>query len=138
MMKRLCNPDPVLPGFVIIARIMTGIIIANYGLEVFNKEQMHGNVQWLTDVHFPLPFIMAYIGKGIELAGGVLLISGLVTRLSCIALIADMIVIIFIMGHGKIFGDEQLPFLLMLLFIVFAVNGAGRWSIDKMIFDKKS
>jgi putative oxidoreductase len=116
---------------------MTGIIIAYYGLEIFNKEHMHGNVQWLSDIHFPLPFIMAYIGKGIELVGGVFLILGLLTRLSCIALIADMIVIIFIMGHGKIFGDEQLPFLLMLLFITFAVNGAGKWSIDKVIFDRK-
>jgi putative oxidoreductase len=138
MIKRLCNPNAVLPGFMIIARIMTGIIIANYGLEVFSKEHMNGNVQWLTDIHFPLPFIMAYIGKGIELVGGMFLVLGLLTRLSCIALIADMIVIIFIMGHGKIFGDEQLPFLLMLLFIVFAVNGAGRWSIDKLIFDRKA
>jgi len=137
MIKRLCNPNPVLPGFMIIVRIMTGIIITNYGLEVFSKEHMHGNVQWLTDIHFPLPFIMAYIGKGIELAGGVFLILGLLTRLSCIALIADMIVIIFIMGHGKIFGDEQLAFLLMLLFMVFVVNGAGKWSLDGLIFNKK-
>jgi len=138
MIKRLFNPNPDVPGFMIIVRIMTGIIIANYGLEVFSKEHMSGNVKWLTDIHFPLPFIMAYIGKGIEFVGGVMLVLGLLTRLSCIALIADMMVIIFIMGHGKIFGDEQLAFLLMLLFIVFAINGAGRWSIDKVIFDRKA
>lgn len=117
---------------------MTGIIIANYGLEVLSAKHMKGNVHWLTDIHFPLPFIMAYIGKGIELIGGIFLILGLLTRLSCIALIADMIVIIFIMGHGKIFGDEQLPFLLMLLFVTFLITGAGKWSMDRIIFDKKA
>ena len=137
MIKRLSNPNPTYPNWLIIVRISTGIIIANYGLEVFSRGHMNGNVQWLTDIHFPLPFIMAYIGKGIELAGGIFLILGLLTRLWCIAMIADMIVIIFIMGHGKIFGDEQLPFLLMLLFIVFAINGAGKWSMDKMIFTRR-
>ncbi|WP_295796604.1 DoxX family protein [Mucilaginibacter sp.] len=138
MLKKLLSSDPILKNWQVIARVITGIIIARYGLEVFSHDKMKGNADWLTEIHFPAPVFMAYVGKATELLGGILLVFGLVTRFASIALVVTMTVVIFIMGKGNIWGDEQLPFLLLLFFVSFILGGAGKWSLDYLLFDKKS
>jgi putative oxidoreductase len=137
MLKKMLSSDPILKNWQIIARVITGIIIAKYGLEVFSHDKMKGNADWLTDIHFPASVFMAYIGKGTELVGGILLVFGLVTRFASIALVVTMTVVIFIMGKGNIWGDEQLPFLLLLFCVSFILGGAGKWSLDYLLFDKE-
>jgi putative oxidoreductase len=137
MLKQLLNSKIILDKWFIIIRVITGIMIARYGLEVFNTNKMDGNVAWLKDIHFPVPVFMAYVGKCAELIGGIFLIFGLFTRFAAILLIIDMLVIIFIMGKGNIFGDEELPFLLMTLFICFLFRGGGELSLDHLFFNKK-
>lgn len=117
----------------ILIRIFSGILIAHHGLGLFNTGHMDGNVAWLTDIHFPLPYVMAYIGKGTELAGGILLAIGLFTRISATLLVINMSVITFIMGHGKILDEDQHPFLFLLLFAVFLFYGGGKYSLDKYL-----
>ena len=138
MFKQLLSSNAILKNCLVLVRIFAGIIIAKYGLEVFNHDKMKGNADWLTDIHLPAPVFMAHLGKGTELIGGILLIIGLCTRLAAIALVITMSVVIFLMGKGNIFGDEQLPFLLLLLFISFIFSGAGKWSLDYLLFDRKN
>jgi putative oxidoreductase len=118
-------------------RILTGLFMVYHGWEVFSADKMTGYQQWLTDLKFPSPALMAYLGKGSELVGGILLTLGLLTRLAVIPLIGTMAVICFGMGHGKIFMDDQHPFLFILLFLVFFFCGPGRYSLDKILFRKK-
>jgi len=137
MIKKILSSNPILKNWEVIIRIIAGIIIAKYGLEVFNHNKMKGNADWLTDIHFPAPVFMAYVGKATELLGGILLVFGLATRFASIALVLTMTVVIFIMGKGNIWGDEQLPFLLLLFFVNFILCGAGKWSLDYLLFDKE-
>jgi putative oxidoreductase len=137
MIKQLLSSRTILEKWFIILRIVTGVMIARYGLEVFNKTKMDGNFAWLTDIHFPAPVFMAYLGKGAELIGGIFLMLGLFTRFAAVVLIINMLVIIFIMGAGNIFENEQLPFLLMILFICFLFQGGGELSLDHLFFNKK-
>lgn len=136
MFKQLLTSRVILGNWLIVIRVIAGIIIAKYGLEIFNKGQMEGNVAWLKDVHVPMPVFMAYLDKATELIGGAFLILGLLTRLVCIALVINMSVITFIMEKGTIWGDGQLPFVLLLLFAIFFFSGAGKWSLDHLLFDK--
>ena len=138
MLKKLLSSDPILKNWKLITRVITGIIIAKYGLEIFSHDKMKGNADWLTDIRFPAPVFMAYVGKATELLGGILLVFGLVTRFASIALVITMTVVIFIMGKGNIWGDEQLPFLLLLFFVSFILGGAGKWSLDYLLFDRES
>ena len=138
MLRQLLTSDGFYKNFLAIIRAIAGIIIAKYGLEVFKADGMKGNFDWLTDLHMPAPHFMAYLGKLTELIGGGLLAIGLFTRLVTIPLIINMGVIIFFMGKGNIWGDEQLPFLLLLLFAVFFFTGAGKWSVDHWLFDRKN
>jgi len=137
MIKKILSSNPILKNWEVIIRIIAGIIIAKYGVEVFNHNKMKGNADWLTDIHFPAPVFMAYVGKATELLGGILLVFGLATRFASIALVLTMTVVIFIMGKGNIWGDEQLPFLLLLFFVNFILCGAGKWSLDYLLFDKE-
>jgi len=79
-----------------------------------------------------------HLGKATELVGGAFLILGLLTRLVSIALVINMSVITFIMEKGTIWGDAQLPFVLLLLFAAFFFSGAGKWSLDHLLFDRKN
>jgi uncharacterized membrane protein YphA (DoxX/SURF4 family) len=118
-------------------RIIVGVFMVYHGWEVFIDDKMLGYQQWLTDLKFPSPAFMAYLGKGSEFVGGVLLTLGFLTRLSVIPLIITMAVICFGIGHGKIFMDDQHPFLFILLFLVFFFYGPGWLSVDKIIFKRR-
>jgi putative oxidoreductase len=77
---------------------------------------------------------MAYSGKLIELLGGFFLILGLFTRVITALLFITFVFITFVMGEGRIFTDNQHPFLLSLLSLIFFFTGAGRFSIDYILF----
>ena len=120
-----------------IIRILVGALMTYHGLEVFNEDIMDGYVTRLSNLHFPAPVIMAYVGKGSEFIGGVFLTLGLLTRLAIIPLIATMAIICFGMGSGKFWYEDQHPFLFILLCLVFFFCGPGRYSLDKIIFKNK-
>jgi putative oxidoreductase len=137
MFKKLFTSRSFLENWLASVRVVTGILIAIVGFEVFDKGRMNGNVAWLTDLHFPVPHFMAYLGKAAELIGGIFLALGLLVRLMSVILVVDMFVITFIMGQGKILGDAQLPFVFLLLFAGFFFAGSGKWSLDYLLFDRK-
>lgn len=137
MLKRLFSSRPILENWLVIIRIIVSMLIATYGLEISDPEKMKGNVAWLTDIHFPIPVFMVYLGKITELAGGISLAMGLCTRFVSIALVINMSVITIFMGNGKIFDDAQLPFLFLLFFICFIIYGGGKWSLDNLLFNRK-
>jgi uncharacterized membrane protein YphA (DoxX/SURF4 family) len=118
-------------------RIIVGILMIYHGWEVFKKDTMDGYAKWLTDLHFPMPALFAYLGKGAEFVGGIMLTLGFLTRLAIIPVVITMGVICFGMGQGRVWADEQHPFLFILLCLVFFFFGPGRFSVDKVIFKNK-
>jgi len=118
-------------------RLLVGSFMIYHGAEVFEQEKMDGYTKWLTDLKFPSPELMAYLGKGIEFAAGLLFTVGLFTRLAIIPLVGTMLIIAFGMGHGKIFMDDQHPFNFVLLFLVIFFTGPGRFSLDYYLFGRK-
>jgi putative oxidoreductase len=138
MLKRFFSPSPLWQesGLTLI-RIIVGSFITYHGLEVFDHEKMDGYSKWLTDLQFPSPVLMAYLGKGIEFVAGILLLVGFLMRLAIIPLIITMLTITFGMGKGKIFMDDQHPFLFVLLFLVLFFTGPGPFSLDSFFFGKK-
>lgn len=125
------SPNPIWQDAgLFLVRLLTGAFMVYHGWEVFLPDKIEGYTQWLTDLRIPAPRFMAYLGKASELVGGLLLVVGLFTRFAAIALAVTMAFICFAMGNGKIFTDDQHPFLFVLLAAVFFFMGAGRWSLD--------
>ena len=119
-------------------RIVTSIFLIYHGWEVFDQEKMNGYAKWLGEMQFTSPLIMGYAGKGAELLAGLLLLLGFLTRVAVILLITTMLIITFGIGQGRIFMEEQHPFLFILLGLLFFFTGPGKWSLDEILFHNKS
>ncbi len=63
-------------------------------------------------------------------------ILGLATRLSAIPLIITMLVAAFIVHPADGFGQQELPLLYATVYLILAVAGAGRISLDRWIYDR--
>lgn len=121
-----------------VIRITIGIFLIYHGWEIFSVGKMNEYLKWDVFKETTSGKILVYAGKGAELLSGILLLLGLLTRLACIILICTMAYIAFFLGHGKIWYDDQYPFLFALFGLVFIFTGPGALSVDKVIFGNKN
>jgi putative oxidoreductase len=134
----MVNPNNQSPGVwydgIALVRIAVGVMLIFHGWQVFETEDMSGFADLLFNMSIPFPEAMAYTGKLIELIGGFFLVLGLFTRLITAMLFITFIWITFVLGEGKFLTDNQLPFLYALMSLLFFFSGAGRLSIDYILF----
>jgi len=71
-----------------------------------------------------------------EVFCSILLFFGITTRLAAIPLIITMLVAAFIIHADDGFGRQELPLLYTAIYIVFVINGAGKFSIDNWVYNK--
>jgi uncharacterized membrane protein YphA (DoxX/SURF4 family) len=136
-MKRFFSPAPFsLTAGLTLIRLFIGFFMMYHGYEIFNEKIMNGYFQWDMFKNSSSAKTMVYIGKATELIGGILLFLGLFTRVACLMLIITMSYITFFVGHGKIWYEDQHPFLLVLFALLFFFTGPGNFSLDKLIFKK--
>lgn len=106
-----------------------------HGWEVFDSETMKGYLGQDAFKNYSSPLPMIYMGKTAELVSGLLLTLGFLTRVGCVILMLTMLYISFFVGHGKVWYEDQHPFLFVLLALVFFFTGPGKWSVDCVIFN---
>jgi putative oxidoreductase len=130
MASKIFSSDPVsVEKGLAIVRITTGLLMAYHGLEIFNRELMVGYVNWDVIKGLPAPEFMVYLGKGLELVTGLLLLAGLFTRLTGILIMVNMLFICFFVGSGKFWSEDQHPFLFSVIGLLFFMTGPGAWSL---------
>ncbi len=64
----------------------------------------------------------------------ILVVIGLFTRLATIPLIISMLVAICIVNNGDFTGKGQEATLFLVAFLSLAITGAGKYSLDELIF----
>jgi len=93
---------------------------------------------WFGSLGIPFPTLNAYMAASTELLGVVLLTLGLFTRLISIPLMVIMVVAITTvhLAHGFSAGDNgfEIPLYYMLFLAIFASFGAGKLSLDHLLF----
>ncbi len=98
--------------------------------------------EWFGSMGIPLPTLNAYMAATTEIVGVVLLTLGLLTRAISIPLIVVMIVAIVTvhLPNGFSAGNNgfEIPFYYMLFLLIFLSHGAGKFSLDRLIFGDKS
>lgn len=96
---------------------------------------------WFGSIGIPFPTLNAYLAATTELLGVVLLTLGLFTRLISLPLIVVMIVAITTVhvAHGFSAGDNgfEIPLYYMLFLAIFASFGAGKFSLDHLLFGEE-
>ena len=117
-----------------LVRIMVGVMLIFQGWQLFEVHDLNVFVDLLFNMSIPFPDAMVYSAKLVELIGGFFLILGLFTRLMTALLFITFLLLTFGLGQGKIFTENQLPFLYALISLIFFFTGAGRLSIDFILF----
>lgn len=87
---------------------------------------------------FPDPFgvgsqLSLMLAIGAEFFCAVLVAIGLATRFTAIPLIITMATAFFVIHSGDAFGDKELSLIYMTVFLVIALIGPGKYSVDNFI-----
>lgn len=98
-------------------------------------------LQWFGhDLGIPAPLLMAFLDKGIEFFGGILIVVGLFTRVSAslvafVMLVATLVANIDYNSTVHLFRqDASITISVMLFSILLILKGAGSCSIDNFLF----
>jgi putative oxidoreductase len=117
-------------------RIMAGIAFIIHGLPKF--ENLQGTQGFFASVGIPAELALL-IGL-LEVVGGILLIVGLITRITSIFFIIEMIDAVLIVKAGNGFmgeGGYEVDLLLMAISISLLLSGPGRISIERDVLKRE-
>jgi putative oxidoreductase len=112
-----------------LARIAAGAIFVAFGIGKFTAHA--SEVDSFRTYGLPEPDVFVYAIGVLEIAGGLLLVAGLATRLAALALAGDMLgaIIVSGIGQGEAISYTLAPALLVTMVVLLRL-GAGRPSVD--------
>jgi len=147
----LVNPSSDGPASVLFLRLMAGGVFLWEGILKF--VYVNQGVGRFTKLGMPFPHLTANFIGYLEIVGGLLLLSGLLTRLIAIPFIIEMIVAILSTKISLYLGTSPLPlppsppqfgmwavlhevrseYAQLLTTAFLLVNGPGKWSLDALL-----
>jgi putative oxidoreductase len=152
----LLNPPVDGPRSILALRLMAGGVFFWEGILKFVYTNQ--GVGRFTKLDIPFPHFTANFVGGLEIIGGLLFLSGFLTRLIAVPFIIEMIVAILATKISIFFGTSPLPLppglpkigpwavlheirsdyaqLITSLFLL--INGPGRWSLDALLSGRRS
>src|SRR6059036_1942402 len=151
IMQWLTKPPVDGPRSVLLLRLMVGGVFFWEGVLKF--VYVNQGVGRFTKLGMPFPHLTANFVGYLEIAGGLLLLSGLMTRLIAIPFIIEMIVAILSTKISLYLGTSPLPlppsppqfgmwavlhevrseYAQLLTTAFLLVNGPGKWSLDALL-----
>jgi len=111
---------------------VTGILTSQQERDFFQK--------WFgSELHFPMPVLMAFLAKGSEVLGGFFVLIGLFTKPAATLIAFTMTVATVTANLGEnwvIDGGFTVSYTIFALILV--IQGAGRFSLDNLFFGRKA
>ena len=97
-------------------------------------------IKWFgEELHFPLPLTMAFLAKGAELTGGILVLIGFFTRPGAALIAFTMLVATLTANLGQDWNiDGGFTVSYFLFALILLTEGAGKFSLDPLLFRKRS
>ena len=151
----LVNPPTNGPNSTLLLRVMAGGVFLWEGILKF--VYVNQGVGRFTKLGMPFPHFTATFVGGLEIVGGLLLLSGFMTRLIAVPFIIEMIVAMLSTKISMYLGTSPLPlppsppqvgiwavlheirseYAQLLTTAFLMINGPGSWSLDALL-QKKS
>lgn len=125
----------------ILPRIIVGLIFLSEGIQKYLFPELVG-IGRFEKIGFADPAFWAYFVATFEILGGSMVLIGLLTRLAAIPLFIIMITafvttkwpILMDKGFWTMAHEYRTDFAMTLLLIFLLIYGAGKWSMDSIIF----
>ncbi|QNE16208.1 DoxX family protein [Pseudarthrobacter sp. NBSH8] len=135
------NQSRLITTAITVLRVILGFLFAAHGWQKFNEWTIAGTQAAFSQMGVPAANISAPLVAGLELAGGVALILGVLTRVVAALLALNMIGALFLVhAPAGVFADKggyELVLLLGAAALALALTGAGRVSVDRVLFARK-
>lgn len=134
-------PDRVLatdaPGWVILVRLMVGAVFLSEGIQKFLYPAEVGAGRF-AKIGLPAPEALAPFVASFEIACGLLVLLGFLTRLAAVPLITIMLVaitttkvpILLASGFWKMAHEARTDWSMLLGALFLLIVGGGVWSLD--------
>lgn len=121
-------------------RVAVGVIMTVHGGMKLGNPQ--GTISTFSEMGIPFPELSTYLAVAGELAGGLGLLVGLLTRVAAVGPVLTMAAAIgFVhLGNGLLSdnGGWEFPLLLLIASLVFVFEGGGPFSVDALMQQMKS
>jgi len=117
-----------------VLRVVVGIVFFMHGYQKLFKMGIHGVTGFFTHLGIPLPGFFAVVVTLLELVGGILLITGLSTRIPAALLAIDILVAILTVHikNGFFGSGVEFPLTLFAGAICLALAGGGSASLKRL------
>jgi putative oxidoreductase len=123
-----------------VLRVIAGFLFAAHGWQKFSEFTIPGTQAAFTQMGVPAAQVAAPVIATLELAGGVALILGVLTRVFAALLAVDMLGALFLVhasaGVFAATGGYELVLILAAAALAVALVGAGKVSVDKVLFGR--
>ena len=134
-------PAPVRDLAVLVARVAVGAVFFAHGWQKLATNGLDGTAAFFDQIGVPLPTASAWVATAVELLGGAALVLGLLVPVAGVLLVLDMLGAFFLVHAGSGLFVDQGGFELVLVLgaaaLLFAVLGAGRFSLDHLLAGRR-
>lgn len=124
-----------------VLRVVLGFLFAAHGFQKFNEWTIAGTQAAFGQMGIPAAEVAAPLVAVLEVAGGIALILGLLTRPAAVLLMLNMLGAMFLVhvsaGVFAADGGYELVLLLAAASLAIALVGPGRISVDHALFGRK-
>jgi putative oxidoreductase len=135
------NQSRLITTAITVLRVILGFLFAAHGWQKFNEWTIAGTQAAFSQMGVPAANISAPLVAGLELAGGIALILGVLTRVVAALLAVNMVgALVLVHASAGVFADKggyELVLLLGAAALALALTGAGRVSVDRVLFGRK-
>lgn len=125
----------------LLTRVLLGAVLIAHGWQKYGTNGLAATSGAFEKMGVPLPGLSAAVAGGIELAGGTLLMLGLLTPIAGLAVAANMAgAFWFVHKDAGVFaadGGWELVAVIAVAALQLAVVGAGRFSLDHILFGRR-
>jgi len=120
-----------------VLRIAVATIFIRHGAQKLFVFGFGGVAGMFGHMGIPFPGLMGPLIALLEFFGGIALVIGLLTRLVALGFVCDMLGAILLVQFKKGFMGYEFEFLLLGSSLALAFMGAGTFSIDSLIADRR-
>ena len=120
----------------LIGRLLLGVVLVAHGWQKLHTWGPSGTASAFEEMGVPMPSVSAQVATWSELAGGVLIILGLLARFVGPLIAFVMAGAVYFAGHTGVFASDggwELEAVIAAAALLLAAAGAGKISLDHLI-----